>query len=117
MEYRIKALNSGEAEKMPQADWVRLMTLAGQDSYRFQPPELIPPTEALKIAEALKKALADLPEEPRDMAAPDPLDTATPESGWDKKNALEHFGVERRAFVEDFIELCEQGALEVSRLA
>ncbi len=101
---------------MPQADWVMLMTLAGRDSYRFQPPELIPPTEAWEFAESLKKALTDLPEERRDLAAPDPLDTAIPESGWDQRNALEHFGGEHRALVEKFIELCEQGALEVRRL-
>jgi len=94
-----------------------LMTLAGQDSYLFQPPELISGTEALKIAEALRKALPDLPEKRPDMAAPDPLGTATPESGWDRKSALGHFGGENRVVVEKFIELCEQeGDLEVSRL-
>jgi|SRR5215212_8368686 len=117
MEYRITALNSGEDMKMRQRDWVMLMTLAGLESHRFQPPELIPRAEALEIAEALKKALPDLPEERRDMAATDPLDTATPESGWDPKNALGHFGGEHRALVEKFIELCEQGDLEVRRLA
>ena len=117
MEYQITALNSGETMKMPRKDWVMLMTLAGQNSYRFQPPELISHTKALEIAEALKKVLPDLPAERHDMAAPDPLETATPESGWDPKNALGHFGGEHRAVVEKFIELCEQGDLEVLRLA
>jgi hypothetical protein len=103
---------------MPQKDWVMFMTLAELESHRFQPPELIPRAEALEIAEALKKALPDLPEEHHDMAATDPLDTATPESGWGQKNALGHFGGEHRALVEKFIELCEQeGDLEVRRLA
>ena len=117
MEYRIKVLNSGDAIEMPHEDWVMLMSLAGLASHRFQPPEFIPPTEAWEIAEALKKALPVLPEEHRDMAATDRLGTATPESGWDPKNAPGHFGGERRTHVEDFIELCEQGALEVRRLA
>jgi|SRR5215203_7277053 len=117
MEYRITALNSGEDMRMPRADWVGLMILAGQESYYFQPPELISHTKALEIAEALKKVLPDLPAERHDMAAPDPLGTATPESGWSKKNALGRFGGEHRAVVEKFIELCEQGALEAHRLA
>jgi len=118
MEYRITALTSGEDMKMRQRDWVMLMTLAGLESHRFQTPELIPRAEALEIAEALKKALPVLPEEHRDMAATNRLGTATPESGWDPKNAPGHFGGEHQALVEKFIELCEQeGDLEVRRLA
>src|SRR5829696_863813 len=76
MEYRITVLNSADAIEMPQEDWVMLMSLAGLASHRFQPPEYIPPTEAREIAEALKKAMPDLPEEHRDMAATYRLGTA-----------------------------------------
>ena len=117
MDYRITALNSGDAIEMPLEDWVMLMSLAGLASHRFQPPEVIPPPEAREIAQALKKAVPSLSEETRDILATDALGTATPESGWHPKNAPGHFGGERRAHVEEFIELCEQGALEVRKLA
>jgi len=85
LDYRITALNSGDAIELPHEDLMMLMSLAGLASHRFQPPQVIPPPEARKIAEALKKAVPSLLEETRDILATDSLGTATPESGWDPK--------------------------------
>jgi hypothetical protein len=67
-----------------------MMTLAGLDSYRLQPPEVITPAKSREIAEALNIAMPSLPHTRRDIAATEPLDETNAESRW--KDASGYFG-------------------------
>jgi hypothetical protein len=122
--YELEALATGSRLGLHTSDWRNLVALAhqygwkptgGLDPYLREPRKIVPAHEARALAEALKRALGDLPPErrkklrlpalPYGFAAeamrfgPDP----------DPKN---YFAWQRRWIVEEVIRLCGRGAME-----
>ena len=82
--------------------------LEGQ--YATNPPEVISDSVSQDLAETLSRLVPDLPAESKSVLDPPPVLGAA-----STLHLQNYFGGERKAIVEEFIRLCEQGELRVRR--
>jgi hypothetical protein len=122
--YEVEALATGRRLGLHASDWRTLVALAhrygwkptaGLDRYIHAHKQVVPAHEARALAEALKKALGDLPPERRKELRP--LGTAGGFAGETMRFGPEpdpkvYFSWKRRWIVEEVIRLCGQGELE-----
>ena len=124
MAYEVEALATGWRLAVHTSDWRNLVTLAhrygwkptaGLDRYLHERKQVVPAYDARALAEALKRALVDLPPERRKELRPPAVPGGFPAEEMrvgpdsDPKN---YFSWDRRWIVEEVIRLCGQGAVE-----
>ena len=122
MDYRVEVPDTHERMTLPAQDWWPLLELAskygwhplgGRTQYIQDPPEVISAGVTREIAEALERAVPDLPTE--EMPSYQPTSTPAVYVADSLVNPQAHFGGQRRSIVEDFIALCNRGDLRVLR--
>jgi hypothetical protein len=119
MEYQIEVRDTGESMRFAEEDWRYVLMLAnlfgwkpvaGLDYYlSIPPPDIIPRSVALHLAETLDRILPTLPERRGPINVPL---TQEDVSFMDLRN---YFGGERKDTVEEFVRICQLGDLTVRR--
>ena len=127
MIYLIEARHADGRLHLHVLDWWNLLGLAahygwrpaeGVDHYLYE-TSIIPGAVSRDIAEALKKAIPHLPEEegPRVRTAnPRLRGIAGPVPRGPYEDPRDHFGGKRKWLVEEFIELCQKGILDIRKM-
>ena len=122
MDYRVEVPDTHERMTLPAQDWWPLLELAskygwhplgGRTQYIQDPPEVISASVTREIAEALERAVPDLP--PEERTSSQRTSTSGVYVADSLVNPQAHFGGQRRRIVEDFIALCNRGDLRVLR--
>ena len=129
MDFQVEARSTHELMDVPLRDWNNLIGLAhrygwqpiaGLDYYLRRPPEVIPESDSRAIAEALERAIPDLPDEEwtgGSIAGTPSMVTHDPVPYGPDPDPQSYFGGERRRIVEEFVALCQRGDLQVHRIA
>jgi hypothetical protein len=129
MAYEVEAIDTGRRMGLHVRDWKALLDLARRYGWRpgaglghhlHESPQTVSSYDAQFIAEALGRALEDLPAERRKELRP--TDTTDAFLFADKVRHEPHpdpkgyFSWERRWIVAAFVALCQQGDLEIRRM-
>jgi hypothetical protein len=122
--YEVEALATGQRLGLHTSDWRNLVALAhqygwkpveGLGRYLHEGKQVVPAYDARALAEALKKALVDLPPERRkEFRPPSTVSGFAAETmrfGADP-DPKDYFSWKRRWIVEEVIRLCGRGAVE-----
>jgi len=122
LDYRVEVPDTHERMTLSAQDWWPLLELAskygwsppgGLNQYIQDPPEVISASVTREIAQALSRALPNLPNEERSSTHP------TSTTGVFYTDSIVdpqlRFGGERKRIVEDFIALCDRGNLRILR--
>jgi hypothetical protein len=122
--YELEALATGWRLGLHTSDWRNLVALAqrygweptgGLDPYLHEPKQVVPAYEARALADALKRALEDIPPERRkELRPPDSAGRFAADAmrfGPDP-DPKTYFAWERRWIVEEVIRLCGWCAVE-----
>jgi hypothetical protein len=123
--YEVEALATGRRLALHTSEWRNLVALArrygwkppaGLDRHLHERKQVVPDYESRALAEALKKALGDLPPERRKELRP-----PSAAVGFDAEamrfrpdpNPKDYLSWERRWIVEEVARLCGLGAVEI----
>ncbi len=121
MGYMVEAEKTGDRLELQDEDWKFLLQLAStysqnpeagaiEGQFATSPPALVSDSVSQDIAETLSRLVPDLPLQSKSVYEPPPAPGAA------SIHFLQsYFGGERKAIVEEFIRLCEQGELLVRR--
>ena len=124
--YELEDLETGKRMALRASDWATLLGLAHQ--YEWRPTagldhhlhkkstRVVPSPDARALAEALKKALKDLPRERRrEFRTTGGFDSLAAGTMRSELNAdpKDYFAWRRRWIVEEVIRICERGALKL----
>ena len=128
MAYELENLHTGKRMGLHASDWENLLGLAhqygwrltaGMDHHLHKDTQVIPFPQVQALAEALKKALKDLPRERRKELRPtggiDSFVAETMRSG-PNPDPKGYFAWRRRWIVEEVIRLCERGAVKLHQM-
>jgi hypothetical protein len=121
MGYIVEAKETSDSMELEDEDWRYLLHQANSSSqnpevgrlegqYATHPPEVISDSVSQDLAETLSRLVPDLPAESKSVLDPPPVPGAA-----STLHMQNYFGGERKAIVEEFIRLCEQGELRVRR--
>lgn len=127
MAYELELIETGQRMALHTQDWESLLGLArrhgwrpSMDNNRYLSGDkwVIGPSEAMDLARALEKPLADLPPERRQELRPaggasDAFFRVTPRSGSEADHEGNYFAWQRRWIVDEVVRLCRQGAVEI----